>query len=219
MPNTDILFAPVGTPADTAAQISQRRKLRHPLFSWLGLRPIHAQHSRAEHDALLRWATGRRRIVEIGVAEGGSACALRQAMPADGVLTLIDPFHLTRVSALNTLQRAAHSAVARFGSSRVSWVRQFSHEAVKNWTEPIDLLFIDGDHAESAVRQDWADWSRFVVPDGLVLFHDARVFENGWTTPDYGPVRMVNDFFRTGKMEGWQIVDEVDSLVVVKRVV
>jgi predicted O-methyltransferase YrrM len=138
-------------------------------------------------------------------------------MPADGVLTLIDPYHLTRISALNTLQRAAHSAVARFGSGRVSWVREFSHTAVKNWTEPIDLLFIDGDHDESAVRQDWADWSRFVVPGGLVLFHDARVFENGWTTPDYGPVRTINNFFREQQMKSWRIVDEVDSLVVVKR--
>jgi hypothetical protein len=77
MPNTEILFAPVGSATDTAAQTAQRRKLRHPLFSWLGLRPIHAQHSSAEHDALLRWAVGRRQIVEIGGAEGASACALR----------------------------------------------------------------------------------------------------------------------------------------------
>jgi predicted O-methyltransferase YrrM len=191
--------------------------LRHPVFSWLGLRPVFAQHTRAEHEALLRYAAGHRQIVEIGVAEGASACALREAMPGDGVLTLIDPYHLSRFRALHALQRAAHSAVRRFGSSRTVWIQKFSHQAAKEWKSPIDLLFIDGDHDLSAVYQDWKDWSRYVVPGGLALFHDARVFENGWPTPDYGPVRAVNDLFRNGRTANWRIVDEVDSLVVLER--
>ena len=218
MPGATILFRPFETPSDAAAQSFLTRKLRHPVFSWLRLRPIFAQHSRAEHTALLRWAAERRQIVEIGVAEGASACALREAMPADGVLTLIDPFHLSRMRVVNALKRAAHSAVGRFGNSRTVWIQEFSHQAVRNWTEPIDLLFIDGDHEESAVHQDWADWSRFVVPGGLVLFHDARIFENGWPTADYGPVRTVNEFSRSGRTAGWHIVHEVDSLVVLERV-
>jgi predicted O-methyltransferase YrrM len=212
-----ILFRPFETPADAAAQSFRTRKLRHPIFSWLGFRPIFAQHTRAEHEALLKWAVGRRQIVEIGVAEGASACALREAMPEDGVLTLIDPYHLSRFRSLNALQRAAHSAVRKFGSSRTVWIQKFSHQAAREWNSPIDLLFIDGDHDLSAVHQDWNEWSRFVVPGGLAIFHDARVFENGWPTPDYGPVRAVNELFRNGKSIGWRIVDEVDSLVVLER--
>jgi hypothetical protein len=127
MPNSNILFRPFETPHDAASASFLTRKMRHPVFSWLGLRPIFAQHSRAEHAALLRWDAGRRRIVEIGMAEGASACALGEGMPRDGVLTLIDPFHLSRFRALNALQRAAHSAVLRFGSSGVVWIQQFSH--------------------------------------------------------------------------------------------
>jgi len=212
-----ILFRPFETSADAAAQSFRTRQFRHPVFSWLKLRPIFAQHTRAEHEAFLKWAIGRRQIVEIGVAEGASACALREAMSGDGVLTLIDPYHLSRFRALNALQRAAHSAVARFGSSKTIWIQEFSHQAVKEWNSPIDLLFIDGDHDLSAVHQDWNEWSRFVVPGGLALFHDARVFENGWPTPDYGPVRAVNELFRNGKTEDWRVVDEVDSLVVLQR--
>src|SRR5579864_6795272 len=125
MSHASILFRPFETPADAAAQSSRTRRLRHPVFSWLRLRPIFAQHSAAEHAALLRWAAGRRHIVEIGVAEGASACALREAMPGDGVITLIDPFHLSRIRALNALQRAAHSAVGRFGTSRMVWIHEF----------------------------------------------------------------------------------------------
>src|SRR5579862_6539697 len=68
--------------------------LRHPLYACLGLRPVLAQHTAAEHTTFKRWAVGRRSVVEIGVAEGVSALAMRESMDADGTLYLIDPFHL-----------------------------------------------------------------------------------------------------------------------------
>jgi len=213
----EIIFRPFDAANSGVRPPFSVRKLRHPLFSWFGLRPIIAQHTRAEHDALLRWVCDRRTVVEIGVAEGASACALREAMSPEGILYLIDPFHLSRVPLINTLRRAAHAAVAQFGACRVVWIEQFSQAAVGNWREPIDLLFIDGDHEESAVRKDWDDWSRFVVPGGVVLFHDARVFENGWPDLTYGPVRVVNRLFRDGEAIEWRIVEEADSLIVVER--
>ena len=63
------------------------------MYAWLGLRPFLAQHTAAEHAALQRWALGRTTLAEIGVAEGVSALALREAMSPDGTLYLIDPFH------------------------------------------------------------------------------------------------------------------------------
>jgi hypothetical protein len=213
----EILFRPFEGVDDEVRVSPSVRRFRHPVFSWLGLRPIFAQHTRAEHDALLRWSAGKKSVVEIGVAEGASACALRKAMSSQGILYLVDPFHLSRLRYLNALKRAAHAAVARFGSSRVVWIQEFSHVAVQRWSEPIDLLFIDGDHEEKAVLNDWESWSRFVVPGGITLFHDARVFANGWPTPSYGPVCAVNRLFREGGAQGWRIVDEVDSLVIVKH--
>ena len=32
----------------------------------------------------------------------------------------------------------------------------------EGWKEAIDLILIDGDHAEAAVERDWQDWSHFV---------------------------------------------------------
>lgn len=215
--DNEILFRPFETPEAAAAAPFLASKMRHPVFAWLGLRPIFAQHTLAEHEALLRWGAGRRSVVEIGVAEGASACALREAMSPDGVITLIDPFHLSRLRRMNALKRAAHAAVGRFGKSRVVWIEQFSHQAAEHWKDPIDLLFIDGDHQEEAVIRDWREWSAFVKAGGVALFHDARVFAGGWPTPEYGPVRAVNKLFRTGTVQGWRIVDEVDSLVVIER--
>jgi hypothetical protein len=56
-------------------------------FVLFGLRPV--LDSAAEHAALLRCARERSTLVEIGVVEGVSALALRDAVSAEGT------FHLT----------------------------------------------------------------------------------------------------------------------------
>lgn len=191
--------------------------LRHSICAWAGLRPALGQHTRAEHDALKRLAGGASTLVEMGVAEGVSACALREGMRGDGRLYLIDPFHLSRVRALNFTKRVAMRNVRAGGRGEVIWIQKFSQEAVNGWNEPIDFLFLDGDHAEEAVERDWREWSPFVKPGGVALFHDACLFRGGWTEPEYGPVRFANRFFRNGKVAGWRIAEEVDSLLVVER--
>jgi hypothetical protein len=193
------------------------RALGHPFFAWAGVRGPRAQHTMAEHDAMERFARGCRSVVEIGVAEGASAVALRTAMDPGGTLYLVDPFHLSRVPLLNFLRRAARRAVSRNSGAQAVWIEEFSHEAVRQWSRPIDFLLIDGDHRESAVEQDWADWSPYVAEKGVVVFHDARLFANGWTSPEYGPVRFVDRAFRKNAPSPWVILEEVDSLVVVGR--
>ncbi len=193
------------------------RTMRHPFFAWAGLRPPIAQHTEAEHKALEKHARGRRSVVEIGVAEGASGVALREAMDPEGTLYLVDPFHLSRVRALNFLRRAAQRAVGGGPGAQTVWIEAFSHDAARDWKLPIDFLVIDGDHQFRAVEQDWNDWQGWVVEGGIVAFHDARLFPKGWTSPDYGPVRFVDGQFRQEKAVPWTIVDEVDSLVFVRR--
>jgi methyltransferase family protein len=208
--------------ADTGAQGAERsgwpaRRMGHPFFAWAGLRPPIAQHTAAEHQALQKHACGKRSVVEIGVAEGASGVALREAMDPAGTLYLVDPFHLSRVRVLNFLRRAAQRAVDGGPGAQTVWIEAFSHDAARDWRLPIDFLLIDGDHQLQAVAQDWNDWQGRVVEGGIVAFHDARLFPNGWTSPEYGPVRFVDSHFRQGASQPWTIVDEVDSLVFVCR--
>lgn len=191
---------------------------QHPLYAWLGMRPVLAQHTSNEHATLKKWASGRSTIVEIGVAEGVSALALRQGMAADGNLFLIDPFHFSRNHMFNFTRRTAHRLVGSFLRGNVAWIESFSFDAVQKWSRPIDLLFIDGDHTEEGVRRDWNQWNGFLAPSGIVIFHDARIFDGGWTSPEYGPVRLVDDLFRRQSISGWRIAEEMHSLVVVERV-
>jgi MMP 1-O-methyltransferase len=212
-----VLDLPCESELDLRYSSKRVKALAHPVYAWLGLRPFVAQHTAAEHAALQRWARDRRTLVEIGVAEGVSAMALREAMSPEGTLYLIDPFHLSRLPALNFMKRTAHRAVGSAGRGRVVWIEKFSQDVATGWKEPIDLLVIDGDHSEDGVQRDWNDWSPFVKPGGVIIFHDARLFDGGWTSPSYGPVKLVNRLFRAAKQPDWQIVEEIHSLLVVER--
>jgi predicted O-methyltransferase YrrM len=192
--------------------------MRNPIFFVVQLRPLIAQHTRAEHAALQHWARDRHSLVEIGVAEGASATLFRKAMAPDATLYLIDPFHLSRVQWLNPPRLAAHKAVNQSHNGTVIWLQKFSTDVAAQWDTNIDFLFLDGDHTEQGVWRDWNDWSRFVIPGGVVLFHDSRLFEQGWTEPRNGPVKVVNQLFREQTNHEWRIVDEVHSLTVVERV-
>ncbi len=50
-----------------------------------------------------------------------------------------------------------------------------STEAIKGWSEPIRLLFIDGDHSYEASKLDFESWSPFVPVGGLIAFHDIEL--------------------------------------------
>ncbi len=193
------------------------RVIQHPFFAWAGLRPPIAQHTAAEHHGLEKHARGRKSLVEIGVAEGASAVALRTTMDPEGTFYLVDPFHLSRVQAVNFQRLAAMRAVCTKSGPTIVWIEAFSHEAAVAWKQPIDLLLIDGDHREEAVEQDWKDWHPHVMENGIIAFHDARVFPGGWTSRGYGPVRFVDRVLRNNPSSSWEIFEEVDSLVFVRK--
>src|SRR5438552_17877795 len=130
------------------------------------------QYTLGEDLALRKWAAGRSRLVEIGVAEGASALGLRESMSPHGTLWLIDPFHLSRRRRINAMKRAAHRAVEGC-RNRVVGIEEFSVEAARNWRHQTDFLFVDGDHSESGVRRDWDDWNEFGVPGGGVASRAA----------------------------------------------
>lgn len=190
---------------------------RHPLFRLLGLRGTIAQHSEAEERELMRHASGCRTIVEIGVAEGASALALREAAASDGTIYLVDPYPPGRIPGIDLTKLCALQQVRRTNNANVQFIGDFSYNAAKNWNAPIDFLFIDAEHSYEACLRDWLEWSPFVVPGGHVAFHDARVFPNGWPREDWGPVKVVNELFGNRRNSPWEVVAEVDSLVIVRR--
>lgn len=53
------------------------------------------------------------------------------------------------------------------------FIHNASNDAVKNWTLPIDVLFIDGDHSYEGVKDDWQNFEPFVKKGGKIFFHDC----------------------------------------------
>ncbi|MGC2233067.1 MAG: hypothetical protein WBA09_16325, partial [Candidatus Acidiferrum sp.] len=131
-------YAVVRLPGEASALETHERKdarwLQHSACAYLGLRPAQAQHTAAEHAAFRKWAGGCKCVVEIGVAEGVSALALREGMAEDGTLYLIDPFHLSRIRALNFIKRVAQRTVKGSSRGKVVWIEKFSQDAVREWT-------------------------------------------------------------------------------------
>jgi len=115
------------------------------------------------------------------------------------------------------MKRVAQRAVGDINNGRVVWIEKFSFEAAKEWIGQIDFLFLDGDHSEMGVQRDWDDWNQYVIPGGVIAFHDAATFEGGWPQQNWGSVIVVNRLFRSRELSEWRVVEEVDSLVVVQR--
>jgi hypothetical protein len=92
-----------------------------------------------------------------------------------------------------------------------------SHDVARTWSLPVDLVFIDGDHSEAGCERDWLDWSPHVTPGGCVVFHDARADRAGGRGLP-GPTAVVERHLRApGAAPGWEIAEEADRTVVVRR--
>src|SRR3954451_24892399 len=179
-----------------------------------GLIPPRTLHSPAERALLQDLAREAELVVEIGVYEGASAAALCEAMRPGAELHLIDPFghHPTALpagwGAVEKSSRRVVSRAARQGP-RVVWHVERSEDTGRDWSRPVDLVFIDGDHAEEATRTDWALFPPHVTPGGHVLFHDAI---GPHALP--GPQKVVAE---VSAQPGWEVAAEVDRTLAVRQ--
>jgi predicted O-methyltransferase YrrM len=148
--------------------------------------------------------------VEIGSARGRSTCFIAIALKenGDGILHAIDPHAVTTWNDDATIDtfKIIKRNVSRLGlDKQVNVIRGTSEQAAANWKEPIDLLFIDGDHSYAGVKKDWEIFKEFVKPFGLVVFHDTiwDLRPNPkWHRPDMGVPRFVDEL----RAQGYQVV-------------
>jgi predicted O-methyltransferase YrrM len=194
------------------------------LFGGAGLIPPRTMHSDDDAAVLRATAAGRRRVVELGVYEGSSAVVLCEVLEPGAELHLVDPFGhhgwalpagwgATEAASRRVVARAAR----RHAGPQLTWHVDYSAAVAERWDAAVDLVFIDGDHSEQGVRADWEGWHEFVEPGGAVLFHDARLSQEGGRGLP-GPTAVVDSLFRgVSPIAGWRVLREADRMVAVVR--
>jgi predicted O-methyltransferase YrrM len=122
-----------------------------------------------------------RRVLEIGTAKGGTLYLWTRLAAPDATILSVD-LPSGKGGGGYSLQRAA--IYRRFASSgqKVHLLRVDSHapetrdRVIELFAgEPVDFLFIDGDHSYEGAKQDWDMYASLVRPGGLVAFHDISM--------------------------------------------
>lgn len=187
------------------------RGARGWLLTRLGLRRPHTQTSAAERACLARHAAGRRHIVEIGVLHAVNTAMLRRVMSPEGVITGIDPYPPGRLG-INFDLLIARRQLNAVPSGSARLVRARSADAARQWADPIDFLFIDGDHSWEGIDADWRGWSGLVSPGGVVALHDSRCVAG---KPDLDSVRYTEQVVLHDRR--FEAIEVVESLTILRR--
>jgi predicted O-methyltransferase YrrM len=128
-------------------------------------------------------------IVEIGSFLGKSAILLAGArkMRGSGKVHCVDPFDASGDAFSVPAYRAVADAdphplrtrfqanIARAGLT--DWVAVHEGTAATvgaAWTEPIDMLFLDGDQSPEGARLAYDVWVRFLKVGGLIAVHNSN---------------------------------------------
>jgi len=142
-------------------------------FGRHGYLTIHTLQKRSEIIALAKTVAALKPkiILEIGTARGGTLL-IWSSLASERVISC-DLVH-------RDAQRPLLEALPPPGSTcKVTLLTGNSHDAAFKQRvaraldgQKADFIFIDGDHTESGVAQDYNDYKEFVRPGGIIAFHD-----------------------------------------------
>lgn len=181
----------------------------------LGIGKPITQTSKSEQETLLRYASAAKLIVEIGVFEGVNTLNFALNSAFDTRILAVDPFFKGTLG-INYGELIAKRLWRKWNvADKIQVVKGLSWNVLDRIPDNIDFVFIDGDHSYEGVKRDFQDYSKKLSDEGVIALHDARIFEGGWTKHDWGPVVLVDQLIRSSN--DWIIIEEVDSLVMVKK--
>jgi predicted O-methyltransferase YrrM len=117
-----------------------------------------------------------KRVLEIGTFQGGTLCMFARLSAPRATIVSID---LPGGKFGGGQSRLRSLLYHMFGKlfQRMHLIRGDSHSEevsakVRDITQCLDTLFIDGDHTYEGVKHDFLSYSPLVRPGGIVAFHD-----------------------------------------------
>jgi predicted O-methyltransferase YrrM len=112
-------------------------------------------------------------ICEVGSFKGGSLFLLAQAAPKDALIISVDiNYPSARKKAFKQFVKFGQRLVPLQGDTKNPETIQRIIKALRH--QPIDFLFIDGDHSLAGVKNDYDRLSPLVKPGGIIAFHDIH---------------------------------------------
>jgi predicted O-methyltransferase YrrM len=138
-------------------------------------------------------------VVQIGAGVGTGSLGMVEMKPSIQMYTI----DISEGGPFGGLQNE-RNAFADTGLPLPHQILGDSQEVWKDWKEPIDLIFIDGDHSETGLQRDIDGWLQFLKPGGYVLFHDYQSVN--W----HGVTSVVD---KNMDALGWVKVMNVDTLI------
>ena len=142
-------------------------KFKHKFRDGTADADIH-EHMDTLHDLVLK--TNARVALELGTKLGNSTLAMAEAVKLTRGLLVsidIDPCSI------------AHARVSNYGLTDY-WSFIHADDMDVDWTEPLDMLFIDSSHDEKHTYEEIVKYSSFVRPRGVIALHDTRSFPGVW---------------------------------------
>ncbi|UCH23876.1 MAG: class I SAM-dependent methyltransferase [Deltaproteobacteria bacterium] len=119
-----------------------------------------------------------RRVLEVGTARGGTLYLWTQAAAPDATIVSVDLPEGEFGGAYPACRIPFYGTFARF-EQKLHLLRDDSHkvQTIKKVIEifdnnPIDFVFIDGDHTFEGVKTDFLNYGPMVRPGGIVALHD-----------------------------------------------
>jgi predicted O-methyltransferase YrrM len=126
---------------------------------------LQAASQPADVRGLLRLASGRRSVVELGTATGWTTAALVLA-DRERTVTSYDPVVQPR--------RARYAELVRpQARARMTFVDETGEAGAARWSgPPVDLLFIDSTHTREDTLAEFRAWRPHLAKGARVVFHD-----------------------------------------------
>ena len=114
-----------------------------------------------------------KRVCEIGTSAGGTLYLLTRVSAPDALIVSIDLVVAPHSALLRSrFAKPGQRLVSLAGDSHSEAILQQLRELVAG--EPLDVLFIDGDHSYEGVRADFERYAPLVRSGGIVLLHDVN---------------------------------------------
>ena len=143
-------------------------------------RPIRTKQVRSE---IIEWtkllaAASPKRAMEIGTYRGGTLYLLTAFSAPDAKIISLDlprgqfggGYHWAKIPLLRLFRRRNQTLKLVRADSHRAETKQRIENVLQG--EPLDFLFIDGDHTYEGVKRDFEMYAPLVRKGGIVAFHD-----------------------------------------------